>query len=394
MIQNMKYEMKKYIITKNNLIILVVLSLLSVGILFWNEESYVVEKNVRQRFFHKIESMHLSAADKQKMEQEKDQTEQEIYEEDLVTPKRAEMKKKGKYADTKLYDYCLLDEVLTCIDTMEKRNKNTAFLAENDQSLEGEYQKEHNRTLVDQKKLNLFVQNTNFGISACLLTIFLLCASFSIEYECNVDPVLRITPKGKEKRVASKIATGMAVALVANLFYGALYCFCQFLFLGVTFQDWKQPLFFVDGCQICASGATIGGFIAKQLLVSVLISILTAFLTMLFSKLFRKSMLSLAVTCVIFGTALLPDLFNDVVFSGKYTIHINDWYFLSEPEFYRLLRTEKLFNPISLLRFQYYTGQPRYLQLSGYQYPAVIFPVLVAALLIVFIGTMLFKRRT
>ena len=89
------------------------------------------------------------------------------------------MKKPGEYADTKLDDYCLLDEVLSCIDLVEKRNQNTAFLSDHDQGWNEKYQRENNQTLVDQKKLDLFVDNMFFGVTACFLVIFLLCSSFA-----------------------------------------------------------------------------------------------------------------------------------------------------------------------------------------------------------------------
>lgn len=392
MIQNMKYEMKKYVLTKNNLLFFVILSLFSIGILFWNEGSYINDKNTRQRFFEKIEKMNFSAADKQELKQERDRVKQEIYEDDLVTPKKDEMKKPGEYADTKLDDYCLLDEVLSCIDLVEKRNQNTAFLSDHDQGWNEKYQRENNQDLVDQKKLGLFVGNMSFGVTACFLVIFLLCSSFSMEYEVHVRPVLCVTKIGEDRIGLAKISCGVFLTLVANVFYSGLYCLCQFLFLGMRIQDWKQPLFYVDGCEICASGMTMQSYFIKQFLVSVIISILIALFTMLLSKRLRKGVLSLITVFIVFMIAFLPDLLNDVVYSSKYIIQMKDWYFISEPEFYRLLQTEKICNPVSLLRFQYYAEQPRYLQISNYQYPVEVFPVLTALVLIVILGAVILKR--
>lgn len=392
MIQNMKYEMKKYIFTRNNLLFFVILSLLSIGILFWNEGSYINDKNSRQRFFEKIERINFSAEDKQKIKQERDKVKKEIYKDDFVTPKKDEMKKQGKYADTKLDDYCLLDEVLSCIDLMEKRNRNMAFLSDHDQGWNGKYRKENNQALVDQKKLGLFVDNMSFGVTACFLVIFLLCSSFSMEYEVHVRPVLCVTKIGEGRLGLAKISCGVLLALVANVFYSGVYCLCQFLFLGMKIQDWKQPLFYVDGCEICASGMTIQSYFIKQFMASVIISVLIALFTMLLSKLLRKGILSLITAFIVFFIAFLPDLLNDVVYSSKYIIQMKDWYFISEPDFYRLLQMEKICNPVSLLRFQYYAEQPRYLQISNYQYPVEIFPVLTALVVIVILGAVILKR--
>ena len=302
------------------------------------------------------------------------------------------MKKQGKYADTKLDDYCLLDEVLSCIDLVEKRNQNMAFLSNHEQGWNGKYRKENNQALVDQKKLGLFVGNMSFGVTACFLVIFLLCSSFSMEYEVHVRPVLCVTKIGEDRIGLAKISGGVFLALVANVFYSGLYCLCQFLFLGMKIQDWKQPLFYVDGCEICASGMTIQSYFIKQFMASVIISILIALFTMLLSKLVRKGILSLITAFIVFFIAFLPDLLNDVVYSSKYIIQMKDWYFISEPDFYRFLQMEKICNPVSLLRFQYYAEQPRYLQILNYQYPEEIFPVLTALVLIVILGAVTLRK--
>lgn len=381
MIQKIKYEMKKYVITKSNFFLLIAITLVSIGVLFWSEGGYFSEKDIRQNFYERIEEMNFSVEDKQKIAGERARIEQEIYGEDFVEPKKEEMAKQGEYADTKLDDYELLGEVLTCIDIVEKRNRNTALIVERYEGEKGNYQEEDNQMLVDRKKLTASVRNMLFGGVPCLLIIFVLSSSFAMEYESNVNHVLRITKKGNLIYI-SKLLTGIIIAIVLNLYFWGIYYIFQFLFLGMTVQDWRQPLFLVEGCQMCASGMTVESFFVKQIFVSMLVSVLIALLTMLLSKTIRKSIFTLLVSISIFVITLLPDLLNTVIYSNTYIAKISDWYLMSEPDFYRMLQIEKIINPISLLQFQYYVEQPRYIQISDYQYPVDIFPILGAVFFI------------
>ena len=180
----------------------------------------------------------------------------------------------------------------------------------------------------------------------------------------------------------SKLLTGIIIAVVLNLYFWGIYYIFQFLFLGMTAQDWRQPLFLVEGCQMCASGMSIQSFFVKQIFVSMLVSVLIALLTMILSKMIKKGIFALLATITVFVITLLPDLLNTVIYSNTYLAKISDWYLISEPDFYRMLQIEKIINPISLLQFQYYVEQPRYVQISDYQYPVDIFPILVAVFLI------------
>lgn len=381
MIQKIKYEMKKYVITKSNFFLLIAITLVSIGVLFWSEGGYFSEKDIRQNFYERIEEMNFSVTDEQKIAGERAWIEQEIYGEDFVEPKKEEMAKQGEYADTKLDDYELLGEVLTCIDIVEKRNRNTALIVERYEGEKGNYQEEDNQMLVDRKKLTASVRNMLFGGVPCLLIIFVLSSSFAMEYESNVNHVLRITKKGNLIYI-SKLLTGIIIAIVLNLYFWGIYYIFQYLFLGMTVQDWRQPLFLVEGCQMCASGITVESFFVKQIFVSMLVSVLIALLTMLLSKTIRKSIFTLLVSISILVITLLPDLLNTVIYSNTYLAKMSDWYLMSEPDFYRMLQIEKIINPISLLQFQYYVEQPRYIQISDYQYPVDVFPILGAVFLI------------
>lgn len=381
MIFKIKYEMKKYVITKSNFVLLIAITLISIGGLFWSEGGYFAEKDMRQSFYKKITERNFSVEDKQKIAEQRERLEQNLYGENFLDPKEEEMTKPGKYADTKLDDYELFGEVLTCIDILEKRNRNTVLLADQYRGKKGDYQAENNQMLVDRKKLTASLHNMLFGGLPCFFVIFIFSSSFAMEHENSINHVLHITKKGNQIYL-SKLLTGIITAIVLNLYFWGIYYIFQFFFLGMTVQDWRQPLFFVEGCQMCASGVTIGSLFVKQILVSVLVSILMVLLTMLLSKVIRRSVFTLLVAMGIFVITLLPDLLNTVIYRNTYLTKMSEWYVMSEPDFYRMLKMEKIINPVSLLQFQYYVEQPRYLQIADYQYPVDIFPILGAAFLI------------
>lgn len=384
MIQGIKFELKKYVMTKSHFVILFIITFAGMGILFWNEGGYFFEKAMRKDFYSQVGDT-FSETDKQKWIEEKEQLEQELYETDadgIISPNQEEMYKKGRYADTKIDDYSLLGELLTCIEVVEKRNRNTLLITDSFEGTSHDYESEDNYMLADREKLSAAAQNMAFGWMPCLALIIILSASFAVEYENNVNPVLCITKKGEWAISMAKILTGILAAVVLNVYFWGVYLIAQTAFLGMTGQDWRQPLFLAEGYQICASGTTIQGFLAKQVLVSILVSVLAAIFTMVLSKVIKKGIYALLAALAVFVATLIPDLLNMMIYSNVYVSEQSNWYLISEPAFYRMLKYEKIFNPVSMIQFQYYAEQPRYIQIFDFQYPLYCFPIILAVLLI------------
>ena len=133
---------------------------------------------------------------------------------------------------------------------------------------------------------------------------------------------------------------------------------------------------------MCASGLTIFGYILRQIAASALATIVIAVIAMLLSKLTRKGIFALLAALVIFILGIIPDVMEVVLYNSIFLVDSGERYFLPRPEFYRLLKIEKLGNPISLFQIKYFAQQPRYIQLGQYQYSMVIFPLLIAVILI------------
>lgn len=396
MIQGIKYELKKYVMTKSHFVILFMLTFAGMGILFWNEGGYFFEKAMRKDFYSQV-GQTFSEADKQKWIEEKERLEQELYVTDIegvVSPNKEEVNKKGKYADTRIDDYKLLDELVTCIEVVEKRNRNTSLVTDTFEGASHDYEREDNHMLADRKKLSAVAHNMAFGWMPCLALIIILSASFAVEYENNVNSVLCITEKGEWAVSMAKILTGIFTAVVLNVYFWGIYLISQTVFLGMTEQDWRQPLFLAESYQMCASGTTIQGFLAKQTLVSILVSVLIAIFTMVLSKWIKKSIYALLAALGVFVAALIPDLLNMMVYSNVYVSEMSNWYLISEPAFYRMLKYEKIFNPVSMIQFQYYVEQPRYIQILDFQYSVYCFPIIVAVLLIGIFSIFLFYEKS
>ena len=107
MIQGMKFESKKYVLTWGTLLMLLLLTFAAIGLMHFNEYGYVFEKNTREIFFTKMKDQQISLADKQKLQEEVDQLQTELYRED-GTPIKTEIKKPGKYDGTNLDEYGIL----------------------------------------------------------------------------------------------------------------------------------------------------------------------------------------------------------------------------------------------------------------------------------------------
>ena len=107
-------------------------------------------KKYKGNFLYKDERPTDFLADKQKLQEEVDQLQTELYRED-GTPIKTEIKKPGKYAGTKLDEYGFLGEAIDCIDCIQKRNSNMELMVSDYQGELVGYHKEKNTTIVDQK---------------------------------------------------------------------------------------------------------------------------------------------------------------------------------------------------------------------------------------------------
>ena len=97
-----------------------------------------------------MKDQQISLADKQKLQEEVDQLQTELYRED-GTPIKTEIKKPGKYAGTKLDEYGFLGEAIDCIDCIQKRNSNMELMVSDYQGELVGYHKEKIQQLLIKK---------------------------------------------------------------------------------------------------------------------------------------------------------------------------------------------------------------------------------------------------
>ena len=391
--QEIKYECKKYIFTKKNIVVMVLLIVAVLGILAFNEGGYLYEKSTRRIFYSQMKQ-EFSSADKQQIQEEMDQIQQELHDDTGEGLELNKAKEIGKYGVSKLDEYDFLRAVLQCIEKAEKRNRNMAVIKENNLDNMEDYVKEDNRMIVDDLKLTAAVNNMSYGWVPCLGVILFLCSSYALEYENKVNSLIEITKRGRGAIAAAKIMTGVLAAVIVNVIFWMVYLLIQWGILGMTPADWKMPLFLADGCQMCASGITIFDFFLKQMLVSILISVLAALFTIVLSRAIKRGSYTLFVSVILFVIMMLPDIINTAIYNNEFLMDKTDWYLMSAPAFYKLLDMEKRINPVSMLHFEYFVQQPRYVQIAGAYYKAEVFPMLVAivgiALLVVIL---LYEKR-
>ncbi len=391
MTRMIRYELKKYVLTRGHILLLLILTAAMTGWLFWMEKICVFEKPMTQSFFAQL-GQSFSGEDVQHLQSERNELEQELFETSengARMQRQEELTKEGRYADTKIEDYGLLGDALDCIEAVEARNRNTELLAEAGNPA---YVAEDNQVMANRRKLTAVAQNMPFAVFACIAVIVLLSASFSTEFEHRLYPVVCITQEGCWGVCRAKLLTGLLVALAGSLYFCGFYLLLEYVLVGMTLREWTLPLFLADGFELCASGTTMLDLLAGQLFAALLGSILLVFSLLLLSRWIRRGLYTLLAALGIFGLMFLPDLLYKQVYHN-YAGNLKDWYLIPEPEFYRLIGLEKVLNPLSALQFQYYLEEPRYIRLFGASYPAYCGPVLASLTVIGLLGVLLFWEK-
>ena len=79
MTRMIRYELKKYVLTRGHVLFLLILMAAMAGWLFWMEKICVFEKPITQSFFFQL-GQSFSAEDTQRLRSERDELEQELFE--------------------------------------------------------------------------------------------------------------------------------------------------------------------------------------------------------------------------------------------------------------------------------------------------------------------------
>lgn len=380
MIQMIKYEWKKYIIRKQNLYILLLLTLLFCGVIFFCEGGYVTSKKSYQTFYGQL-APRYGEDTRELLEEEAEELFNKIYtqgEDGTLALNKKEASKKGKYGETQIDDYALLNQALDCLTVEENRNQNIKIILNNPGSrMASEYEEENNAFIADREKLNVIAKTAFFGWPACIFLILVFGVSFSMEHEKNTHTLLSITHKGEDALYVSKIMAAVIAVLVVNLYFFILYMAAQALFLGMKLSDLQQPLFLVEGYGLCASGHTLATLLLTQELFALLLSFMVVFLTMVFSKVTGKSVFAIIASLVLFLAGVALELINFGIYQNPFIANTDNWYLLSVASFYKIFAYEKMFNPFALIQISYYMEQPRFLVLGSRQYPLYFIPLII-----------------
>ncbi len=202
MIQMIKYEFKKYVFRKHNIIALLIFTIIFFAAILWGEGRYFSEKQERMPYFKSL-GVTFTTETKKRLEAEQSELKSKIYLQDNdgnLSLNQEAVHRKGKYSVTQLSDLSLIASALDCIKVVENRNQNMQVITDSSNSYQtgifsSTYKLENNNVMVDRLRLKSFASNMFFGWPVCLLLILIFCASFSIEKEKNIQGVLRVTKK-------------------------------------------------------------------------------------------------------------------------------------------------------------------------------------------------------
>lgn len=385
MMQQVKFEMKKYIFRRSNLIILVLSSLLFAVLILFSEWKVFLDKTSSVKFFSYMGDSYTEEV-KEKLQDEYEQLRGEIYTtmpDGSIIVEQEQVFAQGSYGKTKIEDYGLIAEALESIEAVEKRNETIQILLENqnDTVLNGYYVSEQNNQIANRKQLDCFVNFAWFSWGSCLMVILLLGSSFSIENQRKMLPLLSATKKGEDSLYFSKIITGCIMAVAVNVWFYFLYMIIQGFLLGISSDTFRMPLFLVNGYELCISGMTVGNIMTFHFIFGVFVTILTALVTMTCSKSIGRSIYAKVASVLLLLTGTGVDLFYYAVYQSSFMFNDDRWYLVSIAKMYQIMNLEKKWNPFSLLTMQYYFAQPRFFTWNGYQYPVYIFPFIVLIIL-------------
>lgn len=383
MIQQLAFEMKKYIFRHSNVVILLLSSFLFAVLLLISEWDVFIDKVSSRKYFAYVGDSYTEEV-KEKIQNEYELLEQEIY---TIKPdgsmivEQEQVSAQGVYGKNKIEDYALMGTALECIEAVEKRNQTIQIFLENNIALNDYYVPEQNNQLVNRSQLDCFVNYAWFSWASCLMVILLLGSSFSIENQRKMLPLLCATKKGEDSLYFSKIMTGCIMAVAMNIWFFFIYLVIQWFLLDISSSTFQISLFLVNGYELCISDMTVGNIITFHFIFGVLVTILTALVTMTCSKAIGRSIYAkvASVLLVLAGTG--ADLFYYTIYKNPFMTNDDRWYLVSIAKMYQVMDIEKRWNPFSLLTLQYYFAKPRFLTWNGWKYPVYIFPFIVLIVL-------------
>lgn len=384
MIRAIRFELKKYVLTKQTLSAVFILTLAGAVLLvtFNLIPIFETQRKDRQAFYDNIGDS-FSEEDKQGFIKEKEKLERELGISDTnIFPDEEKMWQEGKYTSSKWYDLIYLRKIMNCIEYVEKRNMITENALRDSNIFTSDYYSEDNHVLADMEALSMTVRDMGFGWFSCIAVIIIFSSSFSVEYGNNIYSVLCVTKKGYWSLCIGKMLLAVLVSVAVNIYFWGIYLIGENLIRGgISLNDWKKPLFLAGDFMMCASGQTVAGMLAVQVAASVLVSVLVSVLTMFLSRTVKKGLYSMMTALVFFVVMLLPNILDMAFENIGFLVKHPELFPIPEPEFYKLMEMEKTLNPFSLISFRYYAMQPQYIQISGSYYPLYCIPVIIAIVL-------------
>lgn len=383
MIQQIKYECKKFILRPGNLVIMLLLSLLFVVLLLWQEINAFTAKKSYENYFNHVGNT-FDQKTKEAIEKEQEALHEILFKvsaDGNVVPDMQETSQKGKYGRTQMEDYSLMGDALECIEVVEKRNRNMEILLEEggvgaNSVLAGFYEPEQNNQLTNRERLNRMIENVWFGWFSCLAVILILGHSFSIESSKRILPVICATKKGEDCLYLSKVLAGCTLSLAVSVYFFVLYLAEEWVLLGMNGSTLAELLFLVDGYGMCASGMTIGRFLLGQGVASCLVTLLMAFVVMTCSKGIGRSIYAQIVSGMIFLAGTGIDLLNIAIYQNSFLQEYEKQYLFSTATLQKMIDLEKRWNPFSLIQVSYYLEKPRFLLAGAWQYPVYVSTVI------------------
>ena len=385
--KRIRFEMKKYILRRSGALALCAFTALAAGFLVFGQWHVIMEKTAYKNYMAHTGEV-FTGGTKAEIQKEYEALGRELFsvnDDGGYVPDLDQAAAPGTYGKTKIEDYKVIGEILSGIAAAEKRDASVRILLEGREKgfLGDYYAREHDDRIVYLTRLGCVAGFAWLpGFLSCLTAIFWLCASFCIEANKRMLPVLCATKNGEDGLYLAKTATGCLAAVLLNVYYFAFYLAMEKLLLGIDARTLQTPLFYADGYGLCASGMTVGALLLKGFLLSVPVTVFAALLIMVCSKYIGKGAFAALAGVLLFFAGTCVDVYyfiknrNLLPLAPDHKI----FYLASDATLYRMMDLEKKWNPFSLLSAQYYFQQPRFVVWMGWRFPAYV-PALLASFL-------------
>lgn len=368
MIDLIRFELKKYVINRKNVIWLVVCSLILVIWLIY------VTQNISDR-----------AAFSKKVLSDNNYT----YTDDLLENLEI-LKSTSSAEESQSYSY-----IIKSIERTYVRNKYIYAVRNGEISQSLSFisffnMDETAMCMIDIDISGIFVKNIIYFMFSLISMIWIISCGYSVEKE-KISKVSALALGNNQNINFIKIIVVLGLSIILNVFYGLVNIVLLMIRLKVEINIFNAPLFLIDGFEKCKSGISIGQYLLMQFGCAVIATFFVGLITLLVAKIARNTgivfFVAALIIAILYGVELIEYwVYTNMVVGDKY-------YIMSAVTYNKMLKTINFFNPMALLNLKYFYQSPKFLTVGNWVIENIVITVFITVAFIDFLVGIISKDR-